>query len=212
MSYEDFTTYTENDPNGLLTVTPNSIISIDNTVSSDNLVYKDMGVAFFTGDYTHQFEVTINSGSPGSEANVMLANAIGDTFSLADQDLFGYFEQTGDEFFFGGRRGGGYSLDFSSSSITFTTKYYITMQRIGTLYLAYIRTGSHTGPLFDTLTVTMPATAWRYVYGFASTDTRNLSASIIENLDLNLVAAVTVPASVSLQGGAHEYGQEYFQN
>ncbi len=57
MAIENFTTYTEVDPNGKITVT-SSKVSWDNLSRNEEAyVYKSMGSEFFDKDFTHKFKV-----------------------------------------------------------------------------------------------------------------------------------------------------------
>lgn len=58
MPLEDFTTYTEVDPDGDITVVSNEVSCDDLQARSvDAYVYKDKGVGHFSGDFEHRFKI-----------------------------------------------------------------------------------------------------------------------------------------------------------
>ncbi len=62
---EDFTTYTEVDPNNRITVVSSKITLSGVSNEEDGFVYKDMGSAFFDGDFSFFFEVESMNGTGG---------------------------------------------------------------------------------------------------------------------------------------------------
>lgn len=63
MAYQDFTTFTETDAGGKLTVTSTKI-DIANLLDSDvGKVYKDMGANHFDGNFEHLVEMYMNSAT-----------------------------------------------------------------------------------------------------------------------------------------------------
>lgn len=93
MANEDFTTYTEVDPNGHLSVIPSKITATGLHRNEVAYIYNDKGVAFFDGDFEHLLEAQIEASSANfALMNVWaMSNALGDEQGLIDasESLFG---------------------------------------------------------------------------------------------------------------------------
>jgi len=65
MAVENFTTYTEDDPNGRYTVTATKVTVTAETDRSTNIgsVSKDYGTGYFSGDFDHYFDVNNSTAS-----------------------------------------------------------------------------------------------------------------------------------------------------
>ena len=201
---EDFTTWTESDTPGRMTVTAskNDINLLDRDESA--WLYDDKDAAHFSGDFSHQFEVTFQA-STGSWSRVAvwgLANAVDDSY-----DLFGL----GADFMTLSARenAGNYYLDLDviengsslgperSTALTTGTKYYVTIARDDDAgdnskgeVVATIRTTSHTGDVVDTLTESelTEQNDFQYIYAgwsYNSGDNAEQMSVDIENLNLN---------------------------
>lgn len=81
-TYEDFTTYTEVDSGGFITVAENKLTgAVPETAES--YVYKDFGADHFNGDYEMQFQINVASSSEDASLGVLiLANDIDDARAL----------------------------------------------------------------------------------------------------------------------------------
>lgn len=188
MAYEDFTTYTEVDEGGNVTVTTNKVSWVDLDTDETSFLYKDMTVDFFDGDFTHKFECQVSGRDAGNPlfAYWMVANDIGDIFFLINNSndfiFFTYFYSsvTGNNFeltlWENGAPGEADVFDGPTDGVT----YYVTISRdddggannTGQIK-AYIRTGSHSGSLVDTLSVDCAAgeqNDYRYIYALCSYD------------------------------------------
>lgn len=165
MVFEDFVNdWTENDPDGELTVTTNKIETSGFDGDGDARMSKDAGVDHFTDTLTHQFELTA--------ANINALNFVAEFYSLrdtipnnfdsgfqiyianADQDNYGIaiteFERA-------------FDTDQTDTILDFATKYYIEVIRTSSPNITVkIRTGSHTGSLIDTLVVVDVGSSLRY--------------------------------------------------
>lgn len=62
---ENFSDYTEVDPGSDLTVISTKIDAVSVLATSNDYVYKDMGAAYFNGDFTHHVEVYIGASRDG---------------------------------------------------------------------------------------------------------------------------------------------------
>ena len=62
MALEDFTTYTEVDTAGRLTVTSDTITIENLDRDEDSYIYADKGADFFDGDYEHLLQLGVSEG------------------------------------------------------------------------------------------------------------------------------------------------------
>jgi len=203
MAIEDFTTYTEVDPNNRLTVTSTKASSDDATGDEDVYLYKDFGVDNFN-DIGFRFTLYVASTSVGEAyAGISVANTIGsylDLESTAISCQVGKINDTTYRLFL--RRGqetpdGYYTisadtpyycvLSREADSDTVTLKVYSDEERANLLH-TFNGTGYGT------------ATKYRYVYGF---NHRNASGShkfdgYVESLYLSCTPAVTTQAVTNI--------------
>jgi len=199
MGYEDFTTYTEVDPNNKITITSTKVSWASYNNAEEAYVYKDYGVDHFDGDFTHQFicQYANVTGEP-IIARWLLANAIDDYWDLfdANEDSMDFISVTG-EWQLEIMESGSQSYDHESFGSSPGTDYYVTIDRDddgganGTGQLtAEIRTGSHTGTLQETLTVDSGAgeqNDFRYLYSANTAnwaDSGSYEDGYTQNLDL----------------------------
>lgn len=226
MAYEDFTTYTEFDEGGDITVdsaTKVSWVSLK-SIQDTGYLYKDKGVNHFSADFTHKFEIQFsNVGTVTVLYQWMLANAIGDWRDLyvAGEDFYAFNLYYGAENLRLMVVEGGVIVDndvWPSPGPQDLTTYFIEIVRdddggannTGRL-TSYIRTGSHAGALQDTLVVDCSAgeqNDYRYIYAVATDDTDSSSSSIdgfTQNLDIGeapagwtgKIAGITNPAKIN---------------
>lgn len=221
MSVVDFTTFTEVDPSSKITVTSTKIDSAANTTQDNAYVYKDMGAGYFSGDFTHNFEVFLNSSSDaGLRQNFWaMANGVGEQEALqnADTDYFAW--SFGDEGANTLRRlyEGDGATDYQDSdggnaSVGYGTVYYVKIVRdeavgsFGTLY-CYIYSDSGRTTLIESQSLTLHTSKkdFRYIYGEMN-DGRTQAGVITgytQNLDLTPGAGSSiVPSMASLGVGA----------
>lgn len=209
MAYEDFTTYTKVDEGGEVTVDSATKVSWINlqTKYDTAYLYKDKGVGHFDGDFTHKFECLCSSvvGNWTMVMHWMLANSIREVQGLIDLNAdfidFGFYDpDPGDRVFrlYVYENGGLADFDIFNQGIVLSTLYFIEIVRdddggannTGRL-TAYIRTGSHSGTLKDTLVVDSSVgeqNDFRYIYALATYDTNILPGTktngYTQNLDL----------------------------
>jgi len=91
MAYEDFTTYTEVDPNNHITVSVNHIDH--HTVrNEDAYIYKDYGSGYFGDSFEHHLDARIEASTTGGwDAIWSLANEVGSELQIrvgSDPDHF----------------------------------------------------------------------------------------------------------------------------
>jgi hypothetical protein len=203
MAIEDYTTYSESDDNEKVTIVDANTVTIDNLFlleDPDTWLVSDKTAGHFTGDFSHLVEAQFDSPETGyAFANVspwILANAI-DSIGAAGQTDSDYFILQYPNQFSQHRRfllrswrsGASDDTDYTDISVlSVDLKYFITITRTSGDYAVYIRTGSHTGDLIDTLIISPASTGtWRYIFavnhGEGGSSNRRINATF-ENLDL----------------------------
>ena len=176
---EDFTTYTESDAGGLLTVAETSVTWDDVTRGSTALVYKDLGVDYFSSDLHHRIEFTVPAnGDMDDSAWVYFwaitnvgGTSIPGCFPSSIESASGDYQSVcfvngvSDTPFFQLRLSeAGNVVSDNSSTLTASTKYYLDIIRDDDgganstgQYTVYICTGNYYNEsgysLIDTLTV-----------------------------------------------------------
>lgn len=207
MAYEDFTSYTEFDEGGEVTVESATKVSWVGLHPRGNTayLYKDKGANYFNGDFTHKFEIQFSVvGNLSWTHHWMLANLIGDVQDVlvASGDAYTLITyDDSEQIHLRIYENGSFINDgWAAPGPQPSTTYYIEIVRdddggansTGRI-TAYIRTGSHTGVLRDTLVVDCSAgeqNDFRYVYALASkNDSANASTvtGFTQNLDLGVV-------------------------
>jgi len=196
MAYEDWNGYTKVDGSTSTitrTGTPCNHIDFVSNRSEDAALYKDYGIGHFSGDFTHLIEVTnVSTGYSYANADIwVLRNdtppVYGNVTGQASPRVRIYLNK----FYLTYYDGSANTHDYADFTVVNGTKYYLTIARSGTTITVTIRTGSHTGPVSDTLTLTTNSTAYRYMYSARVRNTgdnwqRELD---IDNLDLQEVVS-----------------------
>ena len=133
MSLEDYTTYTELDPNSRLTVAANKITAASLQTNTTAYIYDDKGVDFFDGDYTHylDFEKTGGSGASQDVFTWGLANVVANgrtlfTTHIAHQVFM--YATTNPILRLMDNRGGSTAFD-DSIALALNTRYWLTLDR-----------------------------------------------------------------------------------
>lgn len=199
MAFENFTTYTEFDEKGSVSVAANRI-DID-TLTRDEIarVFKDFGVDFFDGDFEHRTHYNMSFvGNPASVVfHWQLANVVKDGFAM---------QSANDDYLALRFLGQNIRLvEFDNSTlyedifaISLDTDYYTRIIRdesIGTYgtLSCLIYSDAERTTLVDTLSVTLHTSKkdFRYLYAVNTLDTGSVEPGItafFENYDLQLVA------------------------
>jgi len=197
---QDFTTYTEVDPNSRITRTASKVTWAGLTRDEVAYVAKNMGADYFNGDFVHQFEIEF-SGQSGTPVTIFWAvsRSLGDR---ADMGVgwyisFAWEHTTGYGLTLKCHRWADGPTDFDTwDAEQPDTRYYITIEHDwdggvnGTgRTTAYIRTGSHAGALQATLTVDRGVggqLAMDYIYGCQTQDDEagDYMSGFTENLNL----------------------------
>ncbi len=192
---ENFTTYTEEDPNTHITVTA-SRVTVTGLLRNENAyVYKDKTASYFDGDFEHLITAYMTAGTSGGQ-NVIwgLANFIGSYSDTTKPDMLSVLI-----YHAGGTT---YRLILQESmlgtkwsatyDISLDTPYYLKIKRdesvgtYGTIY-SYIYSDSARTNLLQTLTLTLHEKEdFRYIYAGQSMNTAQAFSisGYSENLDL----------------------------
>lgn len=167
----DFTSYTETDPNGRITVTADEIAFAGLTRNEDAHVYKDFGVAYFSGDFNIDFEFRRTALNTGIAVICGLTNDVDDFRALitGGKDYQGvHLSEAGDVAM--GELDGGTPY-FDGYAVSNGTTYYCTFVRdesigsYGRLYL-YIYSDAARTTLLDTLQVDLHTSKKDFRYLF----------------------------------------------
>jgi len=186
---EDYTTYTENDPGSILTITPNSIVRGGDGIA---YVYKDYGIDYF-GDLTHQFDSYVDNANPTSLHVIWGLSNLPD--GGASVGLF-WNVQAGDSHYY-------LNLYGSSCSTMGTHEYglsspgrrYFKVERSGASISVFVYTDAGRTSLEDTLSANCAATTYRYLSA-VNTSAGAADYLDVRNLDLN---PDTPPAAPTIQ-------------
>ena len=201
MGYENFTTYTEVDPGNDITVDSATKVSwVDFRTRVDTAyLYKDKGLNHFNGDFNHKFEIQDVAGYRSLGCHWALTKSVKDyeAIVVANEDgLFFFNYNDSYNLYLRIVENGSLLSDVWAGNLASTT-YFIEIVRdddggannTGRL-TAYIRTGSHTGVLKDTLVIDSSAgeqNDFQYVFAVTSADNNdnlNTSDGYTENLDI----------------------------
>ena len=202
MAKENYTLYTEVDPNNRFTVTTNNIDVVGLSRTEDAWVVDDKGVDHFDGDYEHLVDIEVLTGTSSNALAVPwgLSTEVNDFNDIANVNktgLNGIYLQGGSGTFsfvmIEGLTGGSPAYDVSSGG-SLDTPYYLTMVRdeaigtFGTLY-CYIYSDLSRTTLVDTLSLALREKKdFQYVYGADSWNTGGATEAFdgsFSNLDLH---------------------------
>jgi len=183
---QDFTGYTEVDPNARITVTAGKLDVNGMTDNEDAYVYKDFGADYF-GTLTHKFKFTKQAQPGGSCCLWMVANSVDEYRPLrghagaysVELAMIGTVRLWGDV--------NGFSTGLAPST---GTPYWAVVSRIGgTVTLMVYSDAGLTTQVGATATRTVSAsTDYRYLYGFAAWNNgvaENTISVDIENLNIS---------------------------
>ena len=205
--YENFNNYTEVDADGDVSIgdgsSTGSKVTVDTIlVDAETYVYKDCGVGHFNY-FEHKFQSECTVHTITSRCNCYAAaNGVG-TENAWTSAVFCIWQGN----YLGGPkivfqdRGAGWKYDGSGTLLMFSTAYFFTVDRDGLDVNLYIRTGSHSGTLVDTLTITQTSTKkYRYIYCMAGrgSDLNGHVSFTVQDLDLQdeRIIGVINPAKI----------------
>lgn len=190
---EDFTTWTEVDVDGRVTVTSSSInmTTIDTLGNHGCWVYRDMGTAHygdtFSGNMT--FEFAIHNTPANNDPQVFVWGLSNSTNPVKYTQEFASFGVTevSRAYLYVWDDSTEYKDFTSSGFISIDTTYYCTAYRGSGAFTVWIYSDSGRTTLLDTLTCNDGSASYRYVFGFASSQTsaNRLITTTVSNLDIN---------------------------
>ena len=187
---QNFTLYTETDPNSHITVTSSSKIDFTSLPrNEDAYVYRDCGANFFSGNVSIDFELQVDSGDNFFNIyTCVIANAINDFYGIdtANDSALGV------AFYKDSSTTGGIQLkeldsgtvyNATAYAISLSTTYYCTFVRdesvgtYGTLYL-YIYSDTGRTNLLNTQTLTLNTSKkdFRYLYALQTYNSAHTNA------------------------------------
>jgi len=192
LALEDFTTYTETDPNNHITVTANKLVVDGMSQNEDVYVYADKGESHFGASFEHTLKHT---GRGGNDRGMYWAvsNVVDDYAYWGNQDS----QALGIEFWGSYKTHTLYGFEENSEddswgvwAPTDGTPTYITIKRTSeTVLQELLYSDSDRTSLEDTLAVSVvDGRRFRYVFGCVSNNTGSSKTWIdfdVENLDLN---------------------------
>lgn len=199
---ENFSTYTEVDSAGDITVTSSKCDVSSMRRDANSSVYKDFSAGYF-GQFTHYVTSYLNEiVSPiNQNTGVVGFYHISNTSAATYQDiddanvgLIGYWRYVDvpETFIIAFRQSSDSSLDEYNAAEA--TVYYLTIQRTADANTLKIYSDSGRTNLLDTLTVSYSSTTYRYIGPIASRDATPTATPYLsfysENLDLNISSEV----------------------
>lgn len=190
---EDYMTYAIVDPNSHITRQSNhlELMSYENEAC---YLYKDYGTEYFT-TFNVTFQTNVTKGTPDENcyAGILgFANVVADFGYIGSYGLnairlsvnaYPYSDSL--KIYLTARVGGNNFID-SSIFLLFATDYYVTVQRLTSSVVCKIHNDSERTHLVDTLSVSMVAYSFRYIYGCSSYDHYNNYYVTIDNYDLKV--------------------------
>jgi hypothetical protein len=168
---ENYTTYTEVDPDGEVTVATNTITVSGMGKNTDTYVYKDFGAGHFT-DFSHLHQLKVTAwDAQGLATPYALADTVNDYLGLIANNFIGIL--VGENL----SATGAFRLEQSTSGsstfdtaldLTLNVDYYFDTARSGTALTSDIYTDTDRTVVFDNLAITTGAGALQYYYPIAS--------------------------------------------
>lgn len=216
MGFENFTTYTEVDPNSRISKTAARVTWASLTRAEDAYAYSDKGAAYFDGDFTHYLTLYITSITLGTYVEIWaLMSVVGSVQDVVDV--------SGDGLKIEARSSDGSVLNLYASEINGGTEYWSSALVLATSTLYYLKiTRDETVGTYGTLYLQVYSDADRttllstatlalhekvdlqYIYGVQSHGTSGAYpvSGYIQSLELTTVAGsyptVTTQAMTSI--------------
>jgi hypothetical protein len=210
---ENYSTYTEVDPNNHITYTSTAITHVMKR-NEDAYLYKNYGTGYFGTSFTHYLDCKFDSTSSNSDGvGWMLSNYVDDMYGqytahryfveiqlLADSSANPWIYL---------REYDGTNWHSSAQVVSKTTWYYLKIVRDGTSLTCYIYSDSARTNLLWTLAITMTSgtQAFQYVYACNTSNSGNDITQTVELANLNIGIAVTIG---SFQAPSTAYAKQYF--
>ncbi len=189
---EDFTTYTELDPNNHITIFGTNHVDATITRNEDAYLYKDKGAGYFE-DFEHKVDFKVASTSTvNSVAGIWaVTNDVNDVtgLRLAGKTVivvkFHHNDATHQAIHLQELYGG---TEYTTCSIQpYNTWYYLTIKKIGTALTCKIYSDSARTNILATLSLTLHGNwNFRYIFGAISDNTGNAYQTDVDIENLNL--------------------------
>ena len=189
---QDFTTYTETDPNSHISKTASTITFTNLPRNEDAYVYKDFGSSYFT-DFTIDSTIGLTAGDDSCVIMVTtVTNSIDDARGIelaSGYYLSIYMYKSGTTLGLILREcDAGTAYNSSTYSGTIGTTYYLRLERAGTAGTLKIYSDAARSSLLTTLSLTLhTTTAFRYLYGVQTYNSghTNKGTGTVSNIAIN---------------------------
>ena len=185
-SYEDFTTFTEVDPDNRWTETTTRCTATGADRDESDYVYKDYGVGYFGSSWEHGFTIKItSSGTQGIVVLYMQANALNSWINQTNAIGLYFYDDVGSPMTISLKDRTGASDTYTNLLHDGSKVYYMTLNRSGTTLTLYIYNDESRTDLEDTLSITMVDLNYRYLYAGSTWNTSDYGypmSGYIENL------------------------------
>jgi hypothetical protein len=202
---EDYTTYTESDPTGEITVTAPTITFTSLNTAAGGYVYYDYGAGYFDTSVEHDLEFSLNSSSDffaqvtlwmlangidtptGLGSDLLAVTAYKNTGASATVDLYLEYPPT-------------YSATIAGLALN--TTYYLTIVRGATTLTVYVYTDAARATLLTSDSISVPgAPTFRYVYGLSAYGPASAgnATGVVARLELGAHSIVSLAAVGSHQ-------------
>lgn len=187
MATEDFTTYTEVDPNSHISKTADRVTGSNVTVNEACYVYADKGAAHF-GDFEHLITIQLTSADNGALFGCWSITNGSHTLIDMDTGSDGIACQINPNPATAIHFRDWTNANIDSGAITNNTLYYLTLKRATTTGTLKIYSDAARTNLLDTLAITTGAGTYQYIhplYSYENTAGGGQAYSgFSENLDL----------------------------
>jgi len=199
MTLEDYETYTTVDPETDLTITTNKIVYDTVLEGTKVYVYDDKTASHF-GDFEHLFGFVPTAFNVAGKRHVQwgLDNQYIGTYAafLAADTGIAFYNTYGhgwSYFYVKEFVGNGFDGGYMERAVDLP--FYCTIDRDDTALTVKVYTDSDRTSLYDTLVLTVPSTAYRYIIAYGSSDiSPGLDSNSGEVFDLDLQEAAPPPA------------------
>lgn len=198
MAFEDFTTYTEDDISGVLTVAANAITFTNLMAGSDyNQVIKDAGVSAYPGNFRFRGKATISTAAnAGASVRILDFDAQnpGAVGQIGSPSIKLSWQKGGgaNPVFYVEVWDSGNTTDTASQTQSYTgaavaigTSFYWDLERSSTALTCKIYSDSGYSTLVTTLSLTVTVATYRYIIPVATwyLGTANTISGVSENLE-----------------------------
>ena len=216
MAVEDFTTYTEVDPNSRITVTSTRVTAAGIARDEAAYVYKDKGAAFFSGNFIHDFTMFMDStggSTTGWQYFWTLTNLVNSTLDI-ETAADDYLTVVGVRYasvwtIFISEFNGASQLTDSDTTMAYDTVYYGRIERdefVGTYgtFTLRVYSDSDRTVLVTAITINLRKNAdLRYIYPVTSRNDTDVdtSSGYTENLDLSPTLIGGISGTVKDENG-----------